>query len=101
MSRRKKNDVIVNDINLGVTELSQALTIDEVTDIFIRINSQGVVLSQADFAMSKISSDDKYGGNEIRKMIDYFCHFMQRPSDYEQIMSVCSSKKRWDSIIIR
>lgn len=77
----------IKGINLGVTELSQALTIDEVTDIFIRINSQGVVLSQADFAMSKISSDDKYGGNEIRKMIDYFCHFMQRPSDYEQIIS--------------
>ena len=77
----------IKGISLGVTELSQALTIDEVTDIFIRINSQGVVLSQADFAMSKISSDDKYGGNEIRKMIDYFCHFMQRPSDYEQIIS--------------
>lgn len=35
--------------------------------------------------MSKISADDKYGGNEIRKMIDYFCHFMQRPADYEMI----------------
>ena len=67
----------IKGISLGVTELSQTLTIDEVTDIFIRINSQGVVLSQADFAMSKISSDDRYGGNETRKMIDYFCHFMQ------------------------
>ncbi len=76
----------IKGINLGVTELSQSLTIDEVTDIFIRINSQGVVLSQADFAMSKISSDDRYGGNVIRKMIDYFCHFMQRPSDYETII---------------
>ena len=61
--------------------------IDEVTDIFIRINSQGVVLSQADFAMSKISSDDRYGGNETRKMIDYFCHFMQRPADYDMIVA--------------
>ena len=77
----------IKGINLGVTELSQALTIDEVTDIFIRINSQGVVLSQADFAMSKISSDDRYGGNETRKMIDYFCHFMQRPADYDMIVS--------------
>ncbi len=77
----------VLDINLGVTDLNQSLTIDEVTDIFIRINSQGVVLSQADFAMSKISADDKYGGNGIRKMIDYFCHFMQRPADYEMIAS--------------
>ena len=75
----------IKGINLGVTELSQALTIDEVTNIFIRINSQGVVLSQADFAMSKISSDDRYGGNETRKMIDYFCHFMQRPADYDMI----------------
>ena len=75
----------VLDISLGVTDLNQSLSIDEVTDIFIRINSQGVVLSQADFAMSKISADDKYGGNEIRKMIDYFCHFMQRPADYEMI----------------
>lgn len=75
----------VLDINLGVTDLNQGLSIDEVTDIFIRINSQGVVLSPADFAMSKISADDKYGGNEIRKMIDYFCHFMQRPADYEMI----------------
>lgn len=37
--------------------------------------------------MSKISSDDRYGGNETRKMIDYFCHFMQRPSDYEMIVA--------------
>ena len=77
----------IKGINLGVTELSQTLTIDEVTDIFIRINSQGVVLSQADFAMSKISSDDRYGGNETRKMIDYFCHFMQRPADYDMIVA--------------
>ena len=77
----------IKSISLGVTELSQALSIDDVTEIFIRINSQGVVLSQADFAMSKISSDDRYGGNETRKMIDYFCHFMQRPADYEMIAS--------------
>lgn len=77
----------IQHISLGVIELSQALSIDDVTDIFIRINSQGVVLSQADFAMSKISSDDHYGGNEIRKMIDYFCHFMQRPADYDMIVN--------------
>ena len=77
----------IKAISLGVTEISQSLSIDDVTEIFIRINSQGVVLSQADFAMSKISSDDRYGGNETRKMIDYFCHFMQRPSDYETIVA--------------
>ena len=79
-------------------ELSQALSIDDVTDIFIRINSQGVVLSQADFAMSKISSDDKYGGSVIRKMIDYFCHFMQRPSDYEAIIGNDSEFAKSDAL---
>ena len=75
----------IYNISIGVTDLSQTLTIDEVTDIFIRINSQGVVLSQADFAMSKISADDFYGGNDTRKMIDYFCHFMRSPVDYDAI----------------
>lgn len=75
----------IKAITLGVIELSHLLSIDDVTDVFIRINSQGVVLSQADFAMSRISSDEKHGGNETRKMIDYFCHFMQRPADYELI----------------
>lgn len=75
----------IKTVSIGVIELSQSLSIDDVTEIFIRINSQGVVLSQADFAMSKISSDEKYGGNEIRKMIDYFCHFKMRPADYEMI----------------
>lgn len=84
--------------SLGVTELSQTLSIDEVTDIFIRINSQGVVLSQADFAMSKISSDDRYGGNETRKMIDYFCHFMQRPADHELIVSNDEEFARSDAL---
>ena len=37
---------------LGVISLNEDLDIDSVTDIFIRINSKGVVLSQADFAMS-------------------------------------------------
>ena len=88
----------IQSISLGVIELSQALSIDDVTDIFIRINSQGVVLSQADFAMSKISSDDKYGGSVIRKMIDYFCHFMQRPSDYEAIISNDSDFAKSDAL---
>jgi len=35
--------------------------------------------------MSKISSNDRYGGKEISKIIDYFCRFMQRPADYEMI----------------
>lgn len=85
---RKINSLeAIRNISLGVIELSDSLTIEEVTDVFIRINSQGVVLSQADFAMSKISSDSLYGGNNIRKTIDYFCHLWERPMDLEQILS--------------
>lgn len=71
--------------SIGVIELNQELDIETVTDIFIRINSKGTVLSQADFAMSKISSNEKYGGDIIRKTIDYFCHLNQRPMDLEAI----------------
>lgn len=71
--------------NIGVIELDTSLDIETVTDIFIRINSKGTVLSQADFAMSKISSNEKYGGDVIRKTIDYFCHLIQRPMDLELI----------------
>lgn len=81
----KKLDSI-KSINLGVIELSETLSIEEVTEIFIRINSQGVVLSNADFAMSKISSDEDFGGSLIRRLIDYFCHFWKRPMDYEAIL---------------
>lgn len=75
----------IQNNSIGVIELSHQLDIAQVTEIFIRINSKGVVLSQADFAMSKISSDDRYGGNQIRKIMDYFCHLMQKPEDLEAI----------------
>lgn len=75
----------IQNNSIGVIELSPQLDITQVTEIFIRINSKGVVLSQADFAMSKISSDDRYGGDQIRKMMDYFCHLLQKPEDFETI----------------
>ena len=77
----------IENNNLGVINLSHQLDIEQVTDIFIRINSKGVVLSQADFAMSKISSNEEFGGNITRKTIDYFCHFLQAPADYSEIKS--------------
>lgn len=70
---------------IGIIELSHEMDIKDVTDIFIRINSTGVELSQADFAMSKISSNEDYGGNDTRKLIDYFCHLMNNPGDYNNI----------------
>ncbi len=75
----------LKDRDIGVIELSSDLDIDTVTDIFIRINSKGTVLSQADFAMSKIASDKKYGGNILRKAIDYFCHISVDTSFYAKI----------------
>ena len=71
---------------IGMIELSSELDIETVTEIFIRINSKGVVLSQADFAMSKIASDTENGGNELRKAIDYFCHLAISPEFYKQIV---------------
>ena len=59
---------------IGLIDLAGDLDIETVTEIFIRINSKGVVLSQADFAMSKIAANDNYGGQELRKAIDYFSH---------------------------
>lgn len=70
---------------IGIIELSADLDIETVTEIFIRINSKGVVLSQADFAMSKIASNTEYKGNELRKAIDYFCHLCIAPDFYKHI----------------
>jgi hypothetical protein len=71
---------------IGLIELAPDLDIETVTEIFIRINSKGVVLSQADFAMSKIASNTEYGGNDLRKAIDYFCHLAIAPDYYRHIV---------------
>lgn len=71
---------------IGIIDLEHDLDIETVTEIFIRINSKGVVLSQADFAMSKIASNDTYEGNVLRKAIDYFCHLAIAPDFYKHII---------------
>ena len=75
-------NILIGEINLG-----SSLDIDTVTEIFVRINSAGVPLSQADFAMSKISVNETYHGNEMRKVIDYFSHLAKTPLDYENIVN--------------
>lgn len=67
---------------IGLIELSHDLDIETVTEIFIRINSKGTVLSQADFVMSKIAADLRYGGQQLRKCIDYFSHLAVAPEFY-------------------
>jgi len=71
---------------IGVIELVHTLDIDEVTEIFIRINSKGTALSQSDFVMSKMAADTTHGGNMLRKVVDYFCHLAVKPDFYPQIV---------------
>ncbi len=70
---------------VGVIDLTEGLDINIVTDIFIRINSKGSALSQGDFVMSKIAADNCYGGNMLRKAIDYFAHLFVEPAFYDYI----------------
>lgn len=88
---------------LGCIVVAAECNIDEVTDIFIRINSKGAVLSQADFAMSKIAADEAHGGNMLRKAIDYYCHLSVKPEfwatitekDAEFMASEYAAKAAW------
>ena len=70
---------------IGLIELASELDIDTVTEIFIRVNSAGVPLSQADFAMAKIAVNEAYDGNILRKAIDYFCHLVVAPEIYPTV----------------
>ncbi len=92
---------IINN-QVGVIELSDSLDIDTVTEIFIRVNSAGAELSQADFAMSKIAANERYQGNTLRKAIDYFCHLAVKSDfidtieqDKEFVQTPFYSKMKW------
>jgi hypothetical protein len=87
---------------IGLIELAPELDIETVTEIFIRVNSEGVPLSQADFAMSKIAVNETHGGNILRKAIDYFCHMAVTPDflhtvqkDFEFAKSEFLPKMAW------
>ncbi len=87
---------------IGVIQLDHSLDIDEVTEIFIRINSRGTALSQSDFVMSKMAADTEHGGNTLRKVVDYFCHMAVKPDFYPQMLkdtefsnTEYSSKIKW------
>ena len=75
---------IINN-HVGIIELADDLDIETVTEIFIRVNSAGAALSQADFAMSKIAANESFGGNQLRKAIEYFCHLAVAPDFYSRI----------------
>lgn len=75
----------IENRQIGVIELDYTLEIDEVTEIFIRINSKGTALSQSDFVMTKMAADTVHGGNTLRKVVDYFCHLAVKPDFYSQM----------------
>ena len=89
--------------HVGIIELAEDLDIETVTEIFIRVNSAGSPLSQADFAMSKIAVNMTYGGNMLRKAIDYFCHLAIAPDflakinkgDPQFVASEFFNKMKW------
>lgn len=81
----------IRNCQLGAIVLVPGLNIGEVTNIFVRINSKGTRLNEADFAMSKIAADEKYGGNTLRKAIDYFCHLAVDPAFYSKLQQIDSS----------
>ena len=70
---------------LGIIDLNADLDVETVAEIFVRINSQGVTLNAADFAMSKMAASEKFGGHELRKCIDYFCHLAVAPQAYDDL----------------
>lgn len=70
---------------IGLIELNAELDIETVTEIFVRVNSEGVPLGQADFAMSKIAVNEEHGGPVLRKAIDYFCHLAVAPEVFSTV----------------
>ena len=81
---------------IGTIVLDPSLDISEVTEIFVRINSQGKRLNESDFAMSKIAADKEHGGNTLRKAIDYFCHLAVDPAFYGKLIT--TDKKFMQSV---
>ena len=85
VSKTIQNLTKITSNMVGVIQLDPDLDIETVTEIFMRVNSGGAELSQADFAMSKIASNETYDGTHLRKAIDYFCHLAVAPDFYEKI----------------
>ena len=75
----------IRNNSLGLIELNPDLDLETVAEIFVRINSQGVALNTADFAMSKMAASEQYEGHLLRKSIDYFCHLAIAPESYRTL----------------
>ena len=82
--RVRRLDGIKNN-SIGFIELNADLDVETVAEIFVRINSQGVTLNAADFAMSKMAASEQFNGHQLRKCIDYFCHLAIAPEAYSDL----------------
>ena len=70
---------------IGVIELTDGIDMDDVTEIFNRINSQGVPLKEVDFVMSKIAADESHEGNMLCKAIHHFAEMVVDSGMYDVI----------------
>ena len=77
----------ITNMTIGLIELGQDLDIETVSVIFERVNSAGMRLNQADFAMSKIAAHGTVGSN-LRKLIEYFCHLAVTPEFYSEFPDI-------------
>lgn len=77
----------IRNNSLGLIELNANLDVETVAEIFVRINSQGVPLNAADFAMSKMAASETHDGHQLRKCIDYFCHLAVKPEAYGELVN--------------
>ncbi len=89
LNQRIKNLLEIKTRTIGELEIHSELEIETVNEIFVRINSKGTPLSEADFAMSRIavfemSEGDEYG-MRLRKYLDYFCNLLQAPQTIDYI----------------
>ena len=75
----------ISNNTIGLIDLNSDLDVETVAEIFVRINSTGVSLNAADFAMSKMAASEKYDGHRLRKCIDYFCHLAIAPEAYNDL----------------
>lgn len=73
---------------IGVIKLDSNLPINQVTDIFNRMNQTGTKLSSADFVMSRLSSDTIHHGNDLRKEIEYFIQLYRDHNLIENIKNL-------------
>ncbi len=89
VGRRLQELIDIKTRTIGELEIDSEVEIETVNEIFIRINSKGTRLSEADFAMSRIAVFDMEPGDEygmvLRKYFDYFCNLLQSPKAIENI----------------